>query len=352
MATSGNRRPVKKRSSCGTRLLTALLTFMLTVFVIAFVLLAVVTLYINNKLNLIDYFSTSEKWVVSYTDAAQEASYSDLLLNGFDFEVEIPTGEILQDKDIVNIMLMGTDDRRSEKFDNTARCDSMILMSIDNRNDTIKLASFIRSIPVIMPTGDRVFLGDSFHYGGPAYVLNGVRTYFNVDVDRYIRVNFEIFKKLIDAIGGVDITLTPKEARALNHEIFSSTQPLTTRVYAGENHVCGHDALQYARLRYIDSDWRRMERQRNVLRAIQAQASTLSVLELNAAADEILPCIQTNLTKTEITSLLFSSSQILNYTIDDVTIPIEGDYLNMDYQRNSDFLQEYLYGKRAEESEE
>lgn len=66
----------------------------------------------------------------------------------------------------------------------------------------------------------------------------------------------------------------------------------------------GYDALQYSRLRYIDSDWKRIERQRNVIQAVVHKAKDLSLLELNDVANTILPMINTNLSKTEILDLV------------------------------------------------
>lgn len=77
----------------------------------------------------------------------------------------------------------------------------------------------------------------------------------------------------------------------------------------------GYDALQYSRLRYIDSDWKRIERQRNVIQAVVHKAKDLSLLELNDVANTILPMINTNLSKTEILDLVlfavFVAKQVL-----------------------------------------
>ena len=72
----------------------------------------------------------------------------------------------------------------------------------------------------------------------------------------------------------------------------------------GLNHFDGYTALQYARLRKIDNDWKRVERQRTVIKAVLDQVKNASVMELDNLLNTLLPLIQTNFTKTEIAALL------------------------------------------------
>ena len=79
-----------------------------------------------------------------------------------------------------------------------------------------------------------------------------MRECFKVDVERYIRVNFTTFKKGIDSVGGIDITLTAAEAAYVNAVTGCKTY------VAGDNHLDSDAALAYARCRHIDSDWHRI----------------------------------------------------------------------------------------------
>lgn len=101
-----------------------------------------------------------------------------------------------------------------------------------------------------------------------------------MDVNRYVRVNFDSFADIIDAVGGVDIELTSLEAQGLNGEVRTNAYA-KHKMYEGMNHLDGYDALQYSRLRYIDSDWKRIERQRNVIQAVVHKAQGLNLIELN-----------------------------------------------------------------------
>ena len=176
---------------------------------------------------------------------------------------------------------------------------------------------------------------------------------FDLDVDRYVRVNFNSFEQIIDAIGGVDIELTALEAQGLNGEIYTNAITKHT-VYEGWNHLDGYDALQYARQRFIDSDWQRIERQRNVVSAAFDKVKTLSVFEWNNLLDTALPLVKTNFTKSEITSLLMDAPGFTNSEIEQMTIPAEGTYgskktsdgrslLDLDWETNIQILKKFIY---------
>ena len=117
----------------------------------------------------------------------------------------------------------------------------------------------------------------------------------------------------------------------------------------------GTAALSYVRCRKIDSDWRRVERQRNVIQAVVTKTKDLGVTELNDLLNNVLPLVQTNLTKLEITELLLLAPKYRGVTIDQMTIPIKGSYggmkgmggrslFSVDFDTNAKALREFIYG--------
>lgn len=123
----------------------------------------------------------------------------------------------------------------------------------------------------------------------------------------------------------------------------------------GLNHLDGQGALGYARCRKIDSDWHRIERQRNVIQAVVTKTKDLSITELNDLLNNVLPIVQTNLTKLEITELLLLAPKYRGVTIDQMTIPIKGSYggmkgmggrslFSVDFETNAKALREFIYG--------
>lgn len=262
-------------------------------------------------------------------------------------DISIPEGEIYQNDNVLNILLLGTDER-SSSFSDNARADSMMVLSIDKKYHTVKLVSFERGLGVPVPGRNDDWLTHTFRYGGANLTMQTIRETFCVDVDRYVRVNFNTFEQIIDTIGGVDLTLSAEEANALQYST-------STQLKTGVNHLYGSDALLYCRLRSIDSDWMRVQRQRNTIQAIINQTKTLDLLKLNSLLDKVLPLVKTNLTKSEITGLLFEAPSLMGAQTDQMTIPKQGTYWGItgvdgrsmyacDYEENRRFLRAFLYG--------
>ena len=125
-------------------------------------------------------------------------------------------------------------------------------------------------------------------------------------------------------------------------------------VTAGWNHLNGDTAIVYARCRKIDSDWKRIGRQRTVIQAALNRIGDLNPLELNSLLDTLLPLVQTNMTDGEIISLMFVAPKVLGQDLQQATIPLKGTYGSMtgmggrsmfaaDFEANAKALQEMLY---------
>lgn len=266
------------------------------------------------------------------------------------------TGEIYKDKNFLNILLIGTDER-TENFSENARGDSCMIMSIGKKDGSLKLASLERGmgVPILdgKYKGQYDWLTHTFRYGGADLMMREVRECFKVDVERYIRVNFTTFKKGIDSVGGIDITLTAAEAAYVNKYTWRKSYT------AGVNHLDSDAALVYARCRHIDSDWHRIERQRNVIQAVVTKTKDLSVGELNTLLNNVLPLVQTNFTRLEITELLLSAPKYRGMQIKQTTIPISGSYggmrwlggrslFSVDFDTNAKALREFIYDVKSE----
>jgi anionic cell wall polymer biosynthesis LytR-Cps2A-Psr (LCP) family protein len=122
------------------------------------------------------------------------------------------------------------------------------------------------------------------------------------------------------------------------------------------NHIDGTVALDYARLREIDSDWQRVERQRKVILAVVNQLKNSGLDDLDNLLNQVLPLIQTDMTMLEITQLMLYSPNFLKAEFDQMTIPREGTYGAMsgmggrtlfavDFEEDSRILREFLYGE-------
>ena len=283
------------------------------------------------------------------------------------------TGEIEEDKAVFNILLIGTDDRTT-KFNDNARGDTCILLSINRETNQVHLVSFERAIGVKIPSGEYEgqwdWLTHMFWYGGPYLMTRQIRENFKVDVTKYIRVNIRTFMELVDSVGGVDIDMTEAECNNINHPEGTFTagnikgmhveNEVQQDLVPGINHLNGATAMCYARLRAIDDDWHRVERQRKVILAAVDNLKKLSVTELDKLLNNVLPLVQTNLTEGDIASLIPEAATFVNMDYDTTTFPLKHTYglmdgmcgrkvLALDFETNAEELQNFLYGETTAE---
>ena len=269
----------------------------------------------------------------------------------------IAEGEVVQDDKVLNILLIGTDDV-GPGFSTDARGDSCMLFSINTAGDhpVISLVSFERGmgVPILegQYEGQWDWLTHTFRYGGADLMLKEIQHCFKLDVDYYVRVNFYSFSAGINALGGVDVEFDQAEA---NYFIEHYDYPAVV----GRNHLDGRMALKYARLRSIDSDWQRIQRQREVIQSAIYQLRSMQISDADQLINELLTLVRTNMTEEVITELLFLLPQLPQATVQQMTIPQEGTYGGMtgmggrglfavDFEVNSQILHQFLYGPESE----
>ncbi|MGN0474367.1 MAG: LCP family protein [Acutalibacteraceae bacterium] len=297
--------------------------------VLLLVLCITAVLYVNGKLDLINYkdakdfeqfYNLSDTDYVSSSDDVYENPVhynSSTTLEGFDASmIDIPK------EDVINVLLIGTD-VRGGSYDDRGNTDSMILLSINTRDKNIKLTSFMRDMYVTIPGRGKNRINAAYAYGGPQLLFDTLKVNFDVDVDLYARVNFANFRKIINQVGGIEIELTQAEARYMNKY---SQKYNTKPVKAGLQTLDGAQALSYARCRKIDSDFGRTERQRKVLIALVDKVKSSSLTELDSLLNTLLPMIQTNVPKMQIVSLMVDALSYLNNEVETLNVPIKNSW--------------------------
>ncbi len=259
--------------------------------------------------------------------------------------VEIPQGTVDPREDVINVLLLGTDFPMNSR--DPGRADSIMILSLDFRDNSARLVSLERAMgmPILFGKfeGQWDWLTHLHHYGGAELMLEAVRTCFHLDVERFAEVNFDGFRGVVNALGGIDIELNDTEAWRLG-------------LRTGWNHMDGAAALSFARLRSIDSDWVRVTRQRRVIQACADRLKGADLLTLNRLADTVLPMITTNFTQGEILSLMTKMPKFLGVEFEQLTIPVQDSYGIMigmggrglfapDFELNTRILHEFLYGE-------
>lgn len=203
-------------------------------------------------------------------------------------EIEWWESENINDDHLINIMLVGQDSRTGGR----ERSDAMILCSINPDTGEVSLVSFLRDLYIQMPEGySNNRMNAAYYIGGFEFLYEVMQTNFGITCDGGIEVNFDGFKDVIDAVGGVDIELTYDESCIVG----TYTE--------GWNHLNGAEALEYARIRKLDSDFGRTDRQRTVMQAILNNVRDLGVSELLGLVDTLIPMVTTDMTNSQIIEL-------------------------------------------------
>lgn len=222
-----------------------------------------------------------------------------------------PNQAIQTSQDIVNILLIGQDRRAGET---RARSDSMILVTFNKTQKAIILTSFLRDLYVQIPGYENNRLNAAYAFGGMELLDDTLEENFGIQIDANLEVDFSGFSSIIDVLGGVDITLTPTEADYLG-------------LPEGLNHMDGDTALEYSRIRYLDSDFGRTNRQRKILTALYNSAKNMGLADFFSLTDQLFPLLTTDMSNLKIISMITELFPMLSSShLETLCIPAEGTY--------------------------
>ncbi|MCD7741918.1 MAG: LCP family protein [Ruminococcus sp.] len=326
---------------------------------------------------------------------SEEMTYSDVDLSRADTtdkEAEdaklkelLAQGEKISNSDVMNILLIGEDLRDTEEG-SAGNTDVMMIISVNTVDKTITMTSIMRDCYVNFQTDDGTWyatrINAAYWHGGVELTQRTIESYLNVEIDRYVLVNFTVFIDIVDALGGIDMYVTDEEAngyegadpngdntRGMQNPLDEQNKYLgnpvgTDYIEEGGNlHLNGNQALAYARLRYVgNSDYERTERQRKVIAEMIKESRDLSIVEMDALANEILPQIKTDITKSEAAQLLVDMLDYRSYEIQEFRVPADGtftneiisgmDVLSVDFTANAEQFRELVYGSLVEDDED
>lgn len=279
---------------------------------------------------------------VNYEDKAENSYVSD--------------ENLVSSSSVKNILLLGVDARADEEAEQT-RSDTMMLVSFDTKHKCIKIVSFLRDTWCYIPSlGYEQRLNAACSSGGYQGVVDAIEYNFGVAIDGYAVVDFEMFKVLVDSIGGVEVDVTEEEANEVtNHPNRYGDVVLE----AGKYKLTGEQALAYCRIRKIDTDFMRTQRQRTVMSAILSEAKSGNPFKLYKMASKSAPYIVTDLTKGEITKLVGMAGICITGDMVQTKVPFEGTWeyatikgnsvISINIDENKQKLVDYLYNMSADE---
>ena len=268
--------------------------------------------------------------------------------------------DIKEYKMIENILLIGLDGT-NDKF--PKRSDTMIILTIDKLNKSLKLTSLARDTLVKIPGRGEEKLTHAYAYGQEELLMQTINENFDLDIKDYAVVNFKSFIDIVDIIGGVDINVNEKEIHHLNdvikecygvnHEDTKNIEYITS---SGNHNLNGYQALAYARIRKLDTIYKRDERQRLILTNIAHKLSDVSISKYLQIAKSILRHIKVNIAFNKIIDLAFIAHELASYDISQLEFPIseyreegrigeKGTYVvKWDKNKNIELLHQFIYG--------
>jgi len=282
----------------------------------------------------------------------KKVDYSPLKENEY-----ISSSELKHDDAVRNILLIGVDAREGEDAEKT-RSDTMMLLSIDTNNKQLKLTSFLRDTYIEIPGYKWRKLNAAQSKGGTQLLVDTLEYNYKIDIDNYMLVNFDMFITIIDSLGGIDVEVTEKEAKYINskdHMTSVEASAFPEDIQSGPSvHLTGAQALWYSRIRYLDSDFMRTQRQRKVITAIVNKAKS-NPADVVGMLDDIMPMIKTDLSSDELMSLGLGAPKYISYTIAQQQIPANNTYksekkngesvLTIDLDKNRSILSDFIYNK-------
>ena len=178
-----------------------------------------------------------------------------------------PLPLVSQPDNVINVLLLGSDQRDMEKV---GRTDVIVIAAIHPDVPAVSLLSVPRDFHAWMPGYGFGRINTAFDHGGPALMKATIRYNLGVEIDYYARLGFNSFVKIVDTLGGVTVAVEcPLHDTFVNPEV---------HLEPGLHQLDGRQALRYARSRYSTSDFDRNRRQQQVLRGLYRQVLNLGII--------------------------------------------------------------------------
>ena len=251
-------------------------------------------------------------------------------------------------EETVNILLIGLDGREGLSG---SRSDTVILCSFNPGSRTLSLVSFLRDLYLPIPGRGSDRLNAAYAYGGSTLLRQTLEENFGLDIDGYVEVDFNRFAQIIDALGGVSMSLRADEAKTINEYCPGSS------LTQGEHILTGQQALCYSRIRDLDpdGDFSRTRRQRALLQAMLNSWLSADLSAMVGTMRKLLPMVATDLSPVQLLDWIFSAEPARKeLKLKSLQIPRQDlchdetirkmAVIVCDIEKNRQYLQEQLLG--------
>ena len=267
---------------------------------------------------------------------------------------------------VLNVLFIGEDTRGKNILEEGTRADSAIIVSVNIDTKQITLTSVLRDAWSYYETekgnaetGQFNKINAAMSTGDINSYINCLQSLYKIDIDNYVIVNFDSFEGIVNELGGVEIELTSAEIDEINNNPKRYGNVTIKKTFDGDKgkiKLNGKQALAYCRIRKLDSDNKRADRQKTCLIEIFNQTKDTSKIKLLKIVNKLIPYVQTSFGKSDIVKIAkYALTQgWLNFDVYMQNLPENnlkgGIYYDQwiwrpDYQADAYMLQSIIYGK-------
>ncbi|RDY27434.1 LytR family transcriptional regulator [Romboutsia weinsteinii] len=299
---------------------------------------------------------------VGYVYSKLDSIYvKDEAVKDADTNTQEETGQMVDG--VTNILLAGLDGEHIERGN---RSDSVMLVTIDSNKNDIKITSIARDTYVDIPGHSTEKLTHAYAYGSIDLLREVFRVNFDIQIDKYIAVNFVSFMDIMDEIGGVEVNIEEKDVEEVNkyidacYDYYYNRKDEVSKEYIkkpGVQRLNGYQALAFSRIRYTDSAYARDNRHREVAQSAYNEFLKQDSKTYKKVADILLENTKTNISPMEMINLAYTAYKINDKDIEQLQFPLEGHrnghiiskqkgwVLEWDKEYNLNAWHEFIFGK-------
>ena len=233
-----------------------------------------------------------------------------------------------KDPDVETILVFGVDSRKAS--DVVCRADTIILVTINKTAGSIKLTSILRDTQVeISGRSKPNRINAAYAFGGVGLLINTLNETFGLDIQRFAMFDFWSAASLIDSLGGVELNVSKAEMPYLNLNLNEQNKLVPNATQSpqvtepGLQMLNGQQAIAWARIRKLDSDYMRASRQRTVMTALIGKYADSSVAGLISLTSSGLSAFETNMTSSDMLRIGISSLPLAK-KLEDYRVPEDG----------------------------
>jgi len=221
-----------------------------------------------------------------------------------------------QYKDIINIALFGINSTAGQP----GRSDSIMILTIDKTRNNARISTIMKDSYVTIKDRGEDKISNAYAYGGPELAISTINTNFNLNVKGFLALDSSSLPKIIDYLGGVNISLTSEDLPYINRYIDyinSANKTSYTHITTAGTHILdGNLAIAYTGIRSQDREQEGNLRSKIVLESLLNRINAYDKSKYPALLEKLLPLVKTSFSGTDLLKLIETTSSLSSFQED------------------------------------